>query len=272
MDTVHRVDPRISAYGKARIEFTRRAQDENEWRSAWREPRYAFPFKFGNSWKQCITYQVADFAAEIGFFIDVLGFPVSAFSTQYAQFTSPGGDFYFGITAVEGYAGTPPESITLQFMLNDLTGAIRELEARGVEFEYKPGPQDAIPALAVLRTPHGVRLELWGPVEAQSLAPIPERADQSELSADFWADDADESGESGSETDAQPDPTSGSGDEEDGEAFQDEPVYVDDEDDPLEESLTIAPPTISPHSRTPFPTTIIRRAEDLLKGGLPVKK
>ncbi len=97
MSPTHRIDPRIRALGKARIDVTRRARDEQEWQRMWHAPRFPFPFSWGQGLKHCIQYVVDDFAAEVGFFIDVLGFPVSAFSPNYAQFTTPEEDIYFGI-------------------------------------------------------------------------------------------------------------------------------------------------------------------------------
>lgn len=272
MANTHRVDPRVRAYGKARIDVTRRAQDEREWQSLWREPRYPFPFKFGRDWKLCTQYMVDDFAAEIGFFIDVLGFPVGAFSPKYAQFISPGGEFAFGVLAAEGIPGTHPETISLQFMLEDLSEAIHELEGRGIVFEHKPESLVAIPAIAVLRTPHGVRLELWGLSRPRPAEQAVEQPPLDVHSADFWADFPDDAleleqpkGEHGvSQEDA---PELGDGEDE----LLDEPVYVDEEEEEAQAELVAPPPgSAPPGPRLAFPTQVIRRAEDLVKGGLPL--
>jgi len=266
MSTTHRVDPRIRAYGKARIDVTRRAQNEAEWQAAWREPRFPFPFQFGKDWKMCVQYLVEDFAAEVGFFIDVLGFPVGAFSPNYAQFTSPGSEFTFGVATLEGNPGTPPESISLQFMLNDLPGTIQELERRGVEFEYKPVAVGMSPAIAVLRTPHGVRLELWGMAQPQPAEQPAERPPLSTDSADFWTDYPEETPEP-----EQPQETSGEDLEntEEGEGLEDEhleePVYVDEEAEVPSEALVAAPRTTPPQTGPSFPAKIIRRVEDIGK-------
>ena len=99
MATDIRSQPRVRAYGNSRIEITKRAQDEHEWQNLWREPLNPFPFKWGRTWKHCIEYHVEDFASEAGFFIDILGLQVSAFSPTYAQFTSPDQEFTFAVTA-----------------------------------------------------------------------------------------------------------------------------------------------------------------------------
>ncbi len=38
MPSNYHINPRIRAYGKARIDVTRRAKDEIEWQKLWREP------------------------------------------------------------------------------------------------------------------------------------------------------------------------------------------------------------------------------------------
>ena len=95
------INPRIRAYGKARIDIAQRAATRDDWDRLWKKSTYPFPFSWGKSWKQCIEYKVADFPAEVGFFIDILGFPVNAFDPDYAMFTSPDGDFFFSVVPVQ---------------------------------------------------------------------------------------------------------------------------------------------------------------------------
>jgi catechol 2,3-dioxygenase-like lactoylglutathione lyase family enzyme len=169
MTSKYRVDPRIRALGKARIDVTRRATNEQEWQKMWREPRYPFPFDWGQSWKLSIQYIVDDYAAEIGFFIDVLGLPVYAFSPSYAMFTSPDQSFAFSVIAAqEGSASTDPDTLRIQFMVNNILKVSEELERRGIVFEQKPQP-DPTPGsclyVGYFRTPHGVCVDLFGEVE-----------------------------------------------------------------------------------------------------------
>jgi catechol 2,3-dioxygenase-like lactoylglutathione lyase family enzyme len=276
MATQYRVNPRIRAYGKARIDVTRRARDEREWQALWHEPRFPFPFTWGDSLKQCMQYTVEDFAAEIGFFIDILGFPVSAFSTNYAQFTSPDQAFFFAVR--EGGEITPPDSLSIQFMLKDLAGTIQQLEGRGVVFEHKPEAGNASPAIAVLRSPHGVRIELW---ETPPLQPVvqPEAVQSDEL-ADFWSDEgADDEFDLESEANDEKSPAqmqfedieeSSQSEELAPRDLPEEPVYVDDEEPSAEDPPAEPPPAskeVPPHPRPSFPTAVIRRTEDLYKKG-----
>lgn len=165
MATKYHVNPKMRAYGKARIDITRRAKDERDWQDNWREQLYFYPFEFADGWKTCFEYKVDDFAAEVGFFMDFLGFPSSAFSPSYAQFTSPDGDFYIGVSArEEGEECTPPDTIRLQFNIIDLFDTISELESRGIVFEGKPQPvyDDSDVLVTTFRTPHGICIDLWG--------------------------------------------------------------------------------------------------------------
>lgn len=164
-DQKHHINPRFRAYGKARIDIAQRAQSEDDWYDLWKESSNPFPFRWGKNWKQSIEYKVDDFAAEIGFFIDIMGLPVNAFDPDYAMFTSPGRDFYFSVVpAFEDEESTPPESIRIQFMVEDIFDLIDELEQRGVIFEQQPQPCEPGSSLyiAYFRTPHGICVDLWG--------------------------------------------------------------------------------------------------------------
>jgi len=168
MVTNYPVNSRVRAYGKARIDIAQRAKTSEEWGKLWVRPSHSFPFEWGKSWKQCIEYKVDDFAAEVGFFIDVLGFPVNALDPGYAMFTSPQGDFFFSVvpTPPDG-TSTPQDAIRLQFMVSDIFATTRELEKREIAFEQPPQPlqPDSSLQIAYFRTPHGISVDLWGVVK-----------------------------------------------------------------------------------------------------------
>src|SRR4030067_3777473 len=168
MVTNYPVNSRVRAYGKARIDIAQRAKTPEEWENLWVRPSNSFPFEWGKSWKQCVEYKVDDFAAEVGFFIDVLGLPVNAFDPGYAMFTSPQGDFFFSVVPTPpGGTSTPPDAIRLQFMVSDIFATSRELEKREIAFEQPPQPLQPGPSLpiAYFRTPHGISVDLWGMVK-----------------------------------------------------------------------------------------------------------
>jgi len=164
------INPRIRAYGKARLDIARRVQTQEDWDALWKPPTHAFPFTFSqaNSWKQCLEYHVDDFAAEVGFWIDILGLQVIAFSPDYVQFNSPGGEFTFAVSSTfDGQPSTPPWSVRIQFYVQNLTGTVKELEHRSLSFDRLPMLQhpDSTLYSATFSTPHGIAIDLVGEIE-----------------------------------------------------------------------------------------------------------
>jgi catechol 2,3-dioxygenase-like lactoylglutathione lyase family enzyme len=165
------VNPRMRAYGKARLDIASRVQTPSDWEKLWKRPAYPFPFTWGVYWKQCIEYKVDDFPAEVGFFTDFLGLPVNALDPGYAMFTSPGGDFFIAIVPTpEGMRSTPQDAIRIQFMVADVFATARELEQRGISLEQWPQPcaDGSDLFIGYFRTPHGICVDLWGLVEAKN--------------------------------------------------------------------------------------------------------
>jgi catechol 2,3-dioxygenase-like lactoylglutathione lyase family enzyme len=124
-----------------------------------------FPFTWGEPWKLCVEYKVSDYAAEVGFFSDVLGLPVYALNSDIAIFTSPEGDFFFSVASDQGSkAPSEPNSIRLQFMVSDILATVKEFEKRGIVFELPPQTHQSDPPLIIsyFRTPNGVIVDLWG--------------------------------------------------------------------------------------------------------------
>jgi catechol 2,3-dioxygenase-like lactoylglutathione lyase family enzyme len=182
MSTNYPINPRVRALGKARIDIARRVQSVEDWQSLWKRPAHPFPFAWGERWNQCVEYKVDDFAAEVGFFIDILGLPVNAFDPDYAMFTSPEGDFFFAVIPAGEGNSTPPDAIRLQFMVADIFETTAELETRGIAFEQPPQPVQPGSTLhiATFLTPHGICIDLWGmlPSRRPSLATIAEEDDE----------------------------------------------------------------------------------------------
>lgn len=195
------INPRIRAYGKARLDIARRVQTQEDWDALWRPPTHAFPFTFSStgSWKQCLEYCVDDFAAEVGFWIDILGLQVIAFSPDYVQFNSPGGEFTFAVaTAFDGQPSTPPWSFRIQFYVQNLSRTVQELEHRSISFDRLPMLQhpDSPLYCATFSTPHGIPIDLVGEIEPsptpvlsqpEPIAPpsIPQESHRSPRQEDF---------------------------------------------------------------------------------------
>ena len=184
MATNYPVNPRVRAYGKARIDMARRANEAADWKHIWKAPMHPYPFRLGEAWKQCTEYKVDDFAAEIGFLIDVLGLEVTALEPTYAQFSSPQADFYIAVIETpKGHPSTPPDALRIQFMVKDIAATARELESRGILFELPPQPCQPGSQLHIgsFRTPHGISIELWG--MSQPTQPSPYAENEQDLLA-----------------------------------------------------------------------------------------
>jgi hypothetical protein len=142
-------------------------QNQQDWDEHWKAPKnmFAITFPKKGSWKQSIEYQVDDYAAEVGFWVDIIGVPVNAFGPDYAQFTGPQGEFTFAVTSTpEGLKSTPPESIRIQFSVDDLNHIVDELTSRSVQFDQLPVPVSpgSSTHIATFLTPHGIAVDLWG--------------------------------------------------------------------------------------------------------------
>ena len=156
-------------YGKERLDIASKCTSAEDWDRLWTEHRNDYPFKWGECWKQCIEYIVDDYAAEVGFYIDILGLKVNAFSDEFAMFTGPDSDFYFAVVPkTEKAESTPTDSIRLQFMIEDIMETASELENRGIEFDKKPEPFGEGSSLyhGFFRSPHGIPIDLWGVVKS----------------------------------------------------------------------------------------------------------
>jgi len=161
MTSYYQVHPLVRSYGKARIEITRQARDEREWQKLWRPSQYQLPFRWGKTWKQCVEYTVEDYPSEVGFFIDLLGFPVDEFSPSYARLTTPDGEFFFAISARrENEPATPADALRLQFCIEDIEDSIQELESRGIAVENTGFVESTGWSVASFRTPHGIWVDL----------------------------------------------------------------------------------------------------------------
>ena len=182
----HHINPRYRAYGKARIDIARRVQSQDDWDELWKDSLHPFSFSFpwGESWKHCIEYRVDDFAAEIGFWIDIIGLSVNALGPEYAQFTSPGGELCFAVAQTPpGEAATPPGTIRIQFMIQRLEETVEEMTNRSIVFINLPQVVDpgANLMVATFQTPHGICVDLWGesiirfePAEYQPASKLPD--------------------------------------------------------------------------------------------------
>lgn len=165
MATLYRGIGKVRAHGKARIAITLEARDEADFLKRWHPPVHDYPFEWERDHRFCIEYQVEDFAAEVGFYIDILGITVDSISPSRAQFSSPDQELVLAISALGVDQPVPqPHNLRLQMFIQNIEDTVIELERRGVVFDNPPEPSSVDPDLlvAVFQTPNSMTFELWG--------------------------------------------------------------------------------------------------------------
>ncbi len=158
-----------NALGAERLDIATTAKSPEEWQKRWKDTSAAFPFKWGSCWTATMTYQVEDYAAEIGFFVDGLGFKCNAISPDFTMLAAPDRSYFFCVVPVpEGGRATPSDTFHLSFMLDDIDASTEAIDARGIAFDERPAPwgEGAPMKKGSLRTPNGVRVECWGLVSS----------------------------------------------------------------------------------------------------------
>ncbi len=222
---------KVRAHGKARIAITLEARDEEEFLRRWHKPAYDYPFEWESGQKFCVEYRVADFAAEVGFYVDVLGINVDAISPSRAQFSSPDQDLVLAVAAGdERQPIHPPDNLRLQMFIKNLETTVAELEKRGVVFESPAEPSSSDPNLlvATLQTPNGLSIELWGYRQVAHPSPTPAHSTRFVSQVDVELEDASEDEIEEEDEDEQQSPAHLP-------LFSSRPITIEDLEDELEE-------------------------------------
>jgi predicted enzyme related to lactoylglutathione lyase len=158
------------AYGSERIEFVKSAKTKEDWKK-WQDSKNKFPFEWGSCWNKTIEYRVSDYEAEIGFFIDVLGFDCNSISDSYAMFMSPAKEFFFSVRKPkEGESSTPADAISIEFMIKNMKKTADSLKSRGVQFTLEPQQEEPGSPMYISRfkTPNGINIQLWSMEEIEN--------------------------------------------------------------------------------------------------------
>ena len=151
-------------YGEARLAIAEQAKSAEDWHRLWYPAKNEYPFTWGPCWKGCIEYSVVDYSAEIGFWLDLVGLDSNVLSADFTMLMSPDQAFYFAVVPAADAGPTPAGAIRIQFMLADIASSVQHLADRGVAFERTAEPDAPGSSLlhAVLRTPAGIAVDLWG--------------------------------------------------------------------------------------------------------------
>lgn len=157
---------RCAELGRARLEriarFNLNGRDESD---PWPEPP-SYPFVPSQYWLSTIELNVADHAAEVGFWIDLLGFSMGAFWDDALMVRSP--DNTFGLSLYPAGEDRPPvQGVRIELMIDNLVEAAQALKERGVIDDApfgEPWGAENVMRTCVLTSPSGIRVSLLGQV------------------------------------------------------------------------------------------------------------
>src|SRR5580692_6793946 len=82
-------------YGEKRLEIQAKVKSREDWIAMWYDPINPYVFEWGECWKGNIEYSVDDYAAEVGFWLDMVGLKTNAFGPEFSMVTSPDKQFFF---------------------------------------------------------------------------------------------------------------------------------------------------------------------------------
>lgn len=155
---------RCRELGRRRIEALANCRTPDDYRQAYVEPP-PVALQWGTCWKHTVEYRVDDVAAEAGFFMDLFGFDANVLSPEYVMIMGREGEFFLSFRPpAGGEQTTPPDALSLEFMVADVKATAAELERRGAVLTQPPEPYGAEGSAMVtclLQTPHGVQVKLW---------------------------------------------------------------------------------------------------------------
>jgi len=155
--------------GQERLAIAATATSAEDWNALAASLPHSFPLEWGECWRQSTEYRVSDFAAEVGFYTDVLGCSIMVLSDTYAMFTSPDNAFNVAFVPVQQGEETPSHAMAIEFMVNNIAETVATLQGRGVVFESLPSPPTSQPILTIasFRTPNAIQMRLWSVVNPQ---------------------------------------------------------------------------------------------------------
>lgn len=157
--------------GKKRIEIAGQCQSSEDWEAKWPKTKHPYPFEWGTCWQAVAEFTVKNLEAEVGFFLDMLGFQAKATWQDHVMIMTPDGDYTFTLVRSKDGKHADPETLNLQFMLGNIETATSELKERGVELlsELAPEGGDESPMrTSEFVTPSGYRIKLWGFIGSDS--------------------------------------------------------------------------------------------------------
>jgi predicted enzyme related to lactoylglutathione lyase len=103
-------------------------------------------------------YSVADFEAEVGFYIDVFGSRIIAMIEDYALFTDLDGAYCLSFRKA---ATTHLAGLKLLFMTTDIEGAAAHLDNTGMVNDREIRMGSDVQRVVHFSAPSGLAIEIW---------------------------------------------------------------------------------------------------------------
>lgn len=157
-----------AALGRERLALAESIQSPEEWKDKWQGPKHEYPFTWGDCWKAHVVFTVPHFEAELGFYLDVLGFGLNAMWDDHAMLISPDKEFSFVIKNGTPDEHATPATVHLEFMVGNIEEAFEALQERSVPLTtglVAEWGEDHPMRTCGLRSPSGYELKIWGMIE-----------------------------------------------------------------------------------------------------------
>ncbi len=162
MNSLHE---RCRAFGEERIEALARCKEPGDFQKLWPAGKADWPFTWGECWKAVPIIHLEDYAAELGFFVDVLGFQSFATWEGGCFLAAPESEFKLGLADTREGTAVDPASFQLDLMVGNIEEAAATLVERGVieraDLHPEWGEEQRMRTLC-LKSPNGISLKLWG--------------------------------------------------------------------------------------------------------------
>lgn len=119
------------------------------------------PWNFTNTVFRCAwEYPVADFEAEVGFYLHALGFSTLALDHEYALFTTPDNDLTFACRRRED-GNSDYRGHILCFMTRDIQSLAESLEARLEQGLVTRVAGSPVQTVLRIESPAGLQIDIW---------------------------------------------------------------------------------------------------------------
>lgn len=111
--------------------------------------------------RQMFEYPVADFEAEVGFYIRVFGFKNIALTDEYALFRHPKHEYCISFRKVDSSLALGELGLKLLFMTTDIPAADAHLEDTGLVPKREILQGSPVQDVIHFSTPAGLSIEIW---------------------------------------------------------------------------------------------------------------